>query len=633
MDESCKELDKAKTEIKKLKAEYQIEEELSDSLKKSRNEQLLKFQEAKQLIAEQVQELNAKSEELSEGRHMLESLKSSLYEKELSIRQLNSAKEKLSTNCREKLHKLEGENRKVVSALDEALGEKKDLQQKISASNIQCEGVKKLLLVSEKKCVEAEQKAQAPKELRIRDDVILKLEEDNKSIQDQLKWKTEQFIHLEEAHKRLREQFRLSEAAWERDKSAMHEEIVLLQTRLDSQTRISNSLHNQLEMCNQALAHQESRRKLLEVQLSEFKLRCKNEFLEDKMKIESLTAHRDEEIAELRISPGNKETLFRELKLRVVHLEQENQELVESLKELGESQRNTGTASLVTKLHNKLKCLEQVHCACSRNLKARESEWRSQMEEMNSNITSYKSELKSKEKEIQEHHMDLENFHSTVDVLNEEISVLAMVLKLEFSEAYCKLLNELRLCSKEKDDKISFLVEQLEMKNGALNNAQLHLEQEHEKVTTLLKRIESLDFMDQLVILLIKELQNHKTLLRESSECQLRLKQQVLQMENALKFDRREILDTLEKAESELAEKIRDGNQLEVELQNLKSTAESMKNCLGENEVPLEQQKECILSIDQKVQENSNLSLVTEQATNSEREALEALVEERDHFL
>ena len=158
------------------------------------------------------------------------------------------------------------------------------------------------------------------------------------------------------------------------------------------------------------------------------------------------------------------------------------------------------------------------------------------MEEMNSNITSYKSELKSKEKEIQEHHMDLENFHTTVDVLNEEISILLMVLKLEFSEAYCKLLNELRLCSQERDDKISFLVEQLEMKNGALNNTQLHLEQEHEKVATLLKRIEYLYFMNQRVILLVKELENHKTMLRESSECQLRLKQQVLQMENDFKI-------------------------------------------------------------------------------------------------
>ncbi|KAK4846170.1 hypothetical protein QYF36_013966 [Acer negundo] len=129
-DELCKELDEAKAVIKRLRAEYQIKEELSNSLKKSHNEQFLKFQEAKQLNAEQVQELNAK--------------------------QLNSAKEKLSANRREKLHKLEGENRKLVSALDEAFGEKKDLQS-----------------------------------------------EDNRSIQDQLKWKTEQFKHLEEAHKKL----------------------------------------------------------------------------------------------------------------------------------------------------------------------------------------------------------------------------------------------------------------------------------------------------------------------------------------------------------------------------------------------------------------------------------------------
>ncbi|KAH7575553.1 hypothetical protein JRO89_XS02G0143900 [Xanthoceras sorbifolium] len=635
MDKLCKELDEAKAEIKKPKAEYQIKEELSNSLKKAHNEQLLKFQEA-----EIAQELTAKFEELTEARHLLEGLKSGLHEKELSLSQLDSAKEKLSANCREKLQR---ETRKLVSTLDEALGEKKEPQ---------CVGLKKHLLVSEKKCVEAEQKAQEPKEVRIRNDVILKLEEENRSIQDQLKWNIEQFKHLEEAHKQLQDQFRLTEAAWEMDKSAMYEENFSLQTRLDSQTSISNSLHTQLEICNRALAHQESRRKLLEVQLSEFKHRCKNEFQEDKMKFESLTAHRDEEIAELRYSQGNKEAFFKELILRVAHLEQENQEHVESLKELEESQRSTGTASLVTKLHNELKCLVQVRCSCSKNLKARESEGRSQLEEIKSNITRYKSELKSKEKEIQESHMDLENFHSTVDVLNEEISILLMVLKLEFSEAYSKLLNELRDCSKEKDDNIAFLAEQWEMKNGARNKAQaqLHLEQEHEKLAALLKRIESLEFMDQRQILLMKELEKLKRMLRESSESQLQLKQQVLQMENALKYDRREIFDTLEKAELELAEKIRDGNELKFELQNLKFTAKSLKNCLGEseytcremetsliveaeNEKTLEQEKECILGI-VKEQDNPKPSMVAQQATTSEREALEALIEEeRDNLL
>ena len=53
----------------------------------------------------------------------------------------------------------------------------------------------------------------------------------------------------------------------------------------------------------------------------------------------------------------------------------------------------------------------------------------------------------------------------------------------------------------------------------------------------------------------------------------------------------------------------------------------------AENEVTVEQEKEFILSIVKKVQENPNISMVTEQVTISKREALEALVEERDHFL
>ena len=51
MDELRKELDEAKAVIKKQRAEYQIKEELSKSLRKAH-----KFQEAKQLIAELNQE-------------------------------------------------------------------------------------------------------------------------------------------------------------------------------------------------------------------------------------------------------------------------------------------------------------------------------------------------------------------------------------------------------------------------------------------------------------------------------------------------------------------------------------------------------------------------------------------------
>uniref|UniRef100_A0A0V0GRC5 Putative ovule protein n=1 Tax=Solanum chacoense TaxID=4108 RepID=A0A0V0GRC5_SOLCH len=51
----------------------------------------------------------------------------------------------------------------------------------------------------------------------------------------------------------------------------MLEEFSSLQARLDSQTRISEDLQSQLRMSNQALAHQESRKKILEIEVSEFR--------------------------------------------------------------------------------------------------------------------------------------------------------------------------------------------------------------------------------------------------------------------------------------------------------------------------------------------------------------------------
>lgn len=648
LEEVCKELDEARAEIKKLKAECQIKTELSNSLQKAHNEQLLRFEEAQWQIEKPVQELDAKSELFSEMRHMLKDLKSGLHEKEFSLRHFSSTKEKLCADCREKLHKLEVENREFVLALDEIIEKSKELQQKLSTSN---KG--SVCLVSEKKFLEAEQKVQSLKKLSEGDDVILKLE-NNRDIQEQLKCKAEQFQHLEEAHRRLQEQLRSREEEWEKHKSTMLEEISSLQMSLDSQTSISDSLQNQLEICNQVLAHQESVRRILENQVSEFKLSCKNEYNEEKSRMESLTAQRDKELAELRNLLVNKEAHFRELEIRVKHLDQENKELAESLRELRKSKiGNAGAASLQTELCNKLKEFKQVHSNCCTSFKAKECEWSSEMEKMKDDITSYKSELKGKEKQIQELHLELENLHSTVDVLNNEFSVLLMVIKSEFSEAYSRLLNakaEVEQCSKQKEEKISFLTEQLKMKNEALNRSQYHVEQEHEKVMTLLKRLESLNGKDQQRILLMEEPERQKKMLQEMCECQFYLKEQVWQMENAVKSDRKEIYDTLEEAEFKLAEIIREGHRLEVEWQKRNSTVESLKVFSGQNkdmhkqietsllvqpetEQTLKQEKECLLSF-VKDQDKSvdNLKLSREPKI-AETEVVEALITDKENLL
>nr|POE49934.1 uncharacterized protein CFP56_68526 [Quercus suber] len=70
-------------------------------------------------------------------------------------------------------------------------------------------------------------------------------------------------------------------------------------------------------------------------QVSEFKSSFDDVFTqceEEKSKIQSLTVQRDEEIALLINSFERKEILAKEIEFRIVHLEQENQVLGESLK-------------------------------------------------------------------------------------------------------------------------------------------------------------------------------------------------------------------------------------------------------------------------------------------------------------
>ncbi|GKV02326.1 hypothetical protein SLEP1_g14780 [Rubroshorea leprosula] len=492
MEEVHKELDEVRAEMEKLRKEFQIRMELSESLKKAKDEHILRLQEANRQIEKQAQELNAKYEEISEIRQILDNLTSGLLEKESSLRHLRSANEKLRTDSEEKLHKLQEGNKELMLALDEAMEKNKDLEQELCVRNSEIVGLKRLLTASESKLLEAKENVRAQQELRLRDDLILKLEEDSRNIQDQLKWKTEKFEYLEDAHKRLQDQFQLSRDEWQREKSSLLEEISLLQTRLDSQTRISDGLKTQLEMCSHALAYEESRRKVLEGQVSELKSLFESASLQSQKhsKIETMIHHRDEEIASLRNILGKKETFVKESEFKVAQLEQENVELKESLKELREAHiRSAGghagghTASL-TKLRNKLRDLKQVHGKCSKNLKARESELSSKIEEMKGDIDGYESKLKDKEKMIQELHMNLGNCHCRIDALNEEISLLLMVLKLEFSEAFWKLLNEkteVELCNRKKDDEISSLTKLLQMKTAALEkiDERNHLEFEH----------------------------------------------------------------------------------------------------------------------------------------------------------
>ncbi|KAJ7968306.1 basic helix-loop-helix (bHLH) DNA-binding superfamily protein [Quillaja saponaria] len=622
MDNVYRELDEFKTELEKLKLEHRIKTELSESLKKAHSEQLLRFQEAKQKLEKQSEELNFKSEEITKERKLSNDLKSK-------------------------------ENKKLALALDETTARNKELEWNVCASNHEIGGLRKLLLIAENKCSDAEVRAQEAKEQCRRDDILMNLEEENRDVLDKLKWKSEQFKHLEEAHKKLQGQFQLNKEEWEREKLALLEEISSLQTSMDSQTRILEGLQSRLEMCNQALAHEESKRKFLEVEVSEFKSRFEAVFSqcqEEKSKIHDLTYKRDEEIAKLRNSMGEKEILAREMELRIVHLEQENQELGESLKELREAQiHNDGASSMLSKLRNKLRGLEKVHKKCSSNPKTKESEWSVQLKNMEGDISSYKSKLKLKENKIQELQMDIENCNSTIEILHEEVSMVLLIFKLEFSEAYFKILSAEAEREAHIKEKNFICAEQSQVKDSSQKPFDL---MQHNNELTFLKKVESLEHREHQVLMMEEQLRIHKKLLEESTEGHL--KEQLLLKESSIRGEKRDAYEALEKIKIELAEKDHELHRLEKELQSWKSTTESLKTssednektckqiktsliaCV-ENERTLKHEKEsllCIVKDQERKNEDLKQQILLLEASNAEKmKEMESFKEEKQNLL
>ncbi|KAJ4714555.1 basic helix-loop-helix (bHLH) DNA-binding superfamily protein [Melia azedarach] len=579
MERIYEELDDLKDENEKLRADCKNKSKLCENLKQAHNELLNKIQEANLKVEKQAQELNEKTEEVSEVKQLLEDLNRSLIEKESIVRRLSAANDKLRFDCDEKCRNWEEQNRQLVMALDEANEKNIDQEQKINVFMAETEGLKGLLSASQKKCLEAEREAKAPKKLRERDDMLLKLEDDNRKFEDQLKWKKEQFKHLEEAHEKLKDQFRTKSQE-------------IFRTGCKSATKL--------------LLMKKSCRKYLEVQVSEFRTHYENTFADyqdAKSQLECLTNQRDKEIAALRHSLGTKETFYKEMEYQAAKLEKENQELLMSLKELQEAQiQKAGSSSSLVKLRNKLRSVEQMHRDCSANLRAKEAEWSSQLEKMDAELNDYRSELERKDASIEELKMELEGSNSLalqLKMQNEEFSVMLVLLKAGLSDAQLKLVHvegKRDIHSKEREEHVSLLMQQLEMKTAALAEAHTDIEVERQRTASLLRRIESFDHIEEHGLLMQKELDRYKEVLEESSKCQLSLKEQALQTESDYKKKLEEVCDVLDTANLELAkerEKAASLPRVVESLENVEAQRVLMQKELEKYKEMLEESSRC----------------------------------------
>ncbi|CAJ1931288.1 unnamed protein product [Sphenostylis stenocarpa] len=250
------ELKEAKDEIEKLK----LKTNLLQDMKKAYAAQAHEILEAIFKVENLNQELLQKADEINGAKQINEDLTGSLNNKE-STQHLSAANGKLGAECDDKFRKWKDEKRRLV------LPEKKKMENQEQLMHVyrkEIESPNGCISVSTNKSLKIENNLETSRELGETNDISQKLEEENMKVEEQLKWKKEQFKHQEEEYKKLE----ASQEDWELEKSTLLNEISSLQFLLDYHIKKSNDLHHELQMCNQALAHEESQRKRLEDEIS-----------------------------------------------------------------------------------------------------------------------------------------------------------------------------------------------------------------------------------------------------------------------------------------------------------------------------------------------------------------------------
>nr|GEX66429.1 hypothetical protein [Tanacetum cinerariifolium] len=322
------ELDDAKAEIEKLKADYCVKVDLCDNLKRSYNDQLKRIEELNLTLEKQAQEVEAKAVEVYAAKQSVEDLQCKLKEKEDIIKIFTSASDRLRVDLNSKLQECEEEKSKLVSSLEEANAKISDLEHKNRAFMEKIEVLREgIVSVSQKKCANESKIAKASQRMRETGDMYENLEEEKVKLEEQFKWKNEQFKHLEEAHEKLKHTLRAKEKEWDMEKCTFFDNISALETKLDSQLKLSEVLRRRLEMCSQALGREENRSKDLDVQLAESNLCIE----ETKSQLEEMTIKRDEDVGNLEKLLAEEECAFQELECKRGKLEEENRELVLSV--------------------------------------------------------------------------------------------------------------------------------------------------------------------------------------------------------------------------------------------------------------------------------------------------------------
>ncbi|KAJ1294093.1 hypothetical protein BS78_01G120000 [Paspalum vaginatum] len=633
MEEMSKELDDLRTEVETLTAQLRAKSDLADGLKRAAADQATRLRDARAESDRHAAEAAARGEEASAAGERCGALEARLAEKEQALRQLCAAHEALKGTLREKIEGLEVDKRSLLAALDDAEARRAEQEAALRARDDEVARLRGLLSEKERKCGEAEKRALAPREVVMRDDMLVKLEEEKASVEGKLKWKAEQFRHLEEALKKVQDDFRAAKREWGSDRSTLVDRIGTLEVNLDSKTRVAEDFRSRLEMCSQALAHEEGRRKRVEAEMSELRHMYGNvvsEYEETKSMVESLSAKRDGEIASLRSSLAEKVTLLKEMGYSKTHLEQQNEDLRSTLKEYQEAQIGGADAVVSLKaLREKYRDLEQTHRGCTEKLRDKESEWRTQMDKLGCDLDGCLSRLESKDTVIREMQIELLGSYRSLEqqtMENWEALITLTVVESKFCES-CSCIDDVKQSMwhhcEEVEREIASARKQLEEKSCIIVQSEAELKQRSEVIAKLHARIEEIEHMEQEQKTMQRQLDTYKEMLNKKSKDVHCLKDEASEKENILQEKLREALGALDEANCALADRKRELSQLEINLHQQKQAIEHLEK------VKIDMQNE----LEGYLEDNCILKRDLDAALVAEMEAKELLRQEKMELL
>ncbi|CAL4943799.1 unnamed protein product [Urochloa decumbens] len=643
MEEMCKELDDLRAEVEALSAQLRAKSDLADGLKRASADQAARLRDARAEAERHAAEAAARGEEAAAAGERCGQLEARLAEKEQALKHLCGAHDALKGALREKTEGLEADKRGLLAALEDAEARQAEQEAALRARDAEVARLRGLLSEKERRCGEAEKRAVAPREVVMRDDMLVKMEEEKAAVEGKLKWKAEQFRHLEEAHRKVQDDFRAAKKEWGSDRSTLVDRIGVLEADLDSKTRVAEDFRSRLEMCSQALAHEEGRRKWVEAEMSELRHMYGNvvsDYEEARSMVESLTTNRDGEIASLRSSLAEKATLLKEMGYTKAHLEQENEDLRSMLKEHQEAQiGGADTVASLKDLREKFRALEQTHRTCTEKLRNKEAEWRMQMEKLGSDLDGCLSQLESKDtfiRELQNELLGSYKFLELQTVENWEALIITTVLQSRFRES-CSCIDTVRLnmqhhCE-EIEKEIASVRKQLEERNCAIVQSQAEQKQQSEVIATLQGRIEELEHTEQEHEKMQRQLDTYKEMLDNTSRDVHCIKGEASEKESKLQERLTEALGALDEANCALADRKNELSQLEINLDQQKQTIEH----LGKQKVDMQSELEGYMDSNRILKRDLDDALVAkmeaEEVLRQEKVKLQRALDEASYVL